>query len=108
MLLPARNDVIPGYVYRLLRLPSLAPDIITAIINGKNPPQLTAKKLMRLTPQIPVDWANSASCLAFTHYKRALHVPTHVRQAWLCGFLNGSTILTELKVDPQMPPERLS
>jgi site-specific DNA recombinase len=28
-----------GYMSRLLRLPTLAPDIITAIINGKNPPQ---------------------------------------------------------------------
>ena len=34
----------------------LAPDIITAIVNGKNPPQLTAKKLMRLALEIPVDW----------------------------------------------------
>jgi site-specific DNA recombinase len=27
-----------GYLSRLLRLPSLAPDIVTAIINGKHPP----------------------------------------------------------------------
>jgi site-specific DNA recombinase len=46
-----------AYADCLLRLPSLAPDIITAIINGRNPPQLTAKKLMRLTPQLPIDWA---------------------------------------------------
>ena len=44
---------------------SLAPDIITAIVNGKNPPQLTAKKLMRLTPQIPVDWAEQRKLLGF-------------------------------------------
>ena len=50
---------------RLLRLPTLAPDIITAIVNGKNPPQLTAKKLMRLTPQIPVDWAEQRKRLGF-------------------------------------------
>ena len=55
-----------NYVYRLLRLPTLAPDIITAIVNGKNPPpQLTAKKLMRLTPQIPVDWAEQRKLLGF-------------------------------------------
>jgi hypothetical protein len=57
--------VSANYVYRLLRLPSLAPDIITAIINGTNPPQLTAKKLMRLTPQIPVDWAEQRKLLGF-------------------------------------------
>jgi len=48
-----------------LRLPSLAPDITTAIINGKNPPQLTAKKLMRLVLEIPVDWSEQRKLLGF-------------------------------------------
>ena len=61
----SQERVSAAYVYRLLRLPSLAPDIITAIVNGKNPPQLTAKKLMRLTPQIPVDWAEQRKLLGF-------------------------------------------
>jgi hypothetical protein len=60
-----QERVSANYVYRLLRLPSLAPDIITAIINGKNPPQLTAKKLMRLTPQIPIDWVEQRKLLGF-------------------------------------------
>ena len=60
-----QERVSANYVYRLLRLPSLAPDIITAIINGKNPPQLTAKKLMQLTPQIPVDWVEQRKLLGF-------------------------------------------
>ena len=60
-----RERVSANYVYRLLRLPTLAPDIITAIVNGKNPPQLTAKKLMRLTPQIPEDWAEQRKLLGF-------------------------------------------
>jgi site-specific DNA recombinase len=38
---------------------------ITAIINGKNPPQLTAKKLMRLALQIPVDWTEQRNLLGF-------------------------------------------
>jgi site-specific DNA recombinase len=38
-----QERVTPGYVSRLLRLPLLAPDIVTSIVNGKNPPQLTAK-----------------------------------------------------------------
>jgi hypothetical protein len=42
----SQEHVTPGYVSRLLR--PLAPDIIAAIVNGKNPPQLTAKQLMRL------------------------------------------------------------
>jgi DNA invertase Pin-like site-specific DNA recombinase len=62
----ARQERVSGaYIYRLLRLPSLAPDIITAIINGKNPPQLTAKELMRLTPQMPVDWTEQRKLLGF-------------------------------------------
>ena len=61
----SQERVSANYVYRLLRLPTLAPDIITAIVNGKNPPQLTAKRLMRLTPQIPVDWAEQRKLLGF-------------------------------------------
>jgi DNA invertase Pin-like site-specific DNA recombinase len=62
----AREEAVSGaYVYCLLRLPSLAPDIVTAIINGRNPPQLTAKKLMRLTPQLPIEWAQQRKLLGF-------------------------------------------
>ena len=57
--------VSTGYLSRLLRLPALAPDIINAIINGKNPPQLTAKKLMRLALEIPVDWTAQRKLLGF-------------------------------------------
>jgi site-specific DNA recombinase len=62
----AREERVSGaYVYSLLRLPSLAPDIVTAIINGRNPPQLTAKRLMRLSPQLPIDWVEQRKLLGF-------------------------------------------
>ena len=51
------EQVSAAYIYSLLRLPWLAPDITTAIVNGRKPPQLTAKTLMRLTPRLPTDWA---------------------------------------------------
>jgi site-specific DNA recombinase len=35
----SQERVTPCYISRLLRLPLLAPDIVTAIVNGKNPPQ---------------------------------------------------------------------
>ena len=54
-----------GYLSRLLRLPSLAPDIATAIINGKHPPQLTAKRLMRLALKLPTDWSEQRKLLGF-------------------------------------------
>ena len=68
MLSRSQERVSAAYVYRLLRLPSLAPDIITAIINGKNPSQLTAKKLMRLTTQIPTDWVEQRKLLGFQEH----------------------------------------
>jgi hypothetical protein len=61
----SQEHVTPGYVSRLLRLPSLAPDIISAIVHGKNPPQLTAKKLMRLALALPVDWIEQRKLLGF-------------------------------------------
>jgi hypothetical protein len=61
----SQEHVTPGYISRLLRLPSLAPDIITAIVNGKNPPQLTAKKLMRLALELPVAWNEQRKLLGF-------------------------------------------
>jgi site-specific DNA recombinase len=54
-----------GYLSRLLRLPSLAPDIVTAIINGKHPPQLSAKRLMRLALKLPTDWTEQRKPLGF-------------------------------------------
>jgi hypothetical protein len=63
--IPNQENVTPGYVSRLLRLPSLAPDIITAIVNGKNPPQLTARKLMQMALELPVDWIEQRKLLGF-------------------------------------------
>jgi site-specific DNA recombinase len=54
-----------AYIYTLLRLPWLAPDITTAIVNGRQPPQLSAKKLMRLTAHLPADWAEQRALLGF-------------------------------------------
>jgi site-specific DNA recombinase len=54
-----------AYVYALLRLPWLAPDVTTAIVSGRNPAQLTAKTLMRLTPRLPLDWAEQRKLLGF-------------------------------------------
>jgi site-specific DNA recombinase len=39
--------VSPSYFSRVLRLSFLAPDIVKAILDGRHPPQLTAKHLMR-------------------------------------------------------------
>ena len=45
--------------------PWLAPDITTAIVNGRKPPQLTAQTLMCLTPRLSPDWAEQRKLLGF-------------------------------------------
>ena len=57
--------VSAGYLYALLRLPWLAPDITTAIVNGRQPLQLNAMKLMRLTAHLPTDWTEQRALLGF-------------------------------------------
>jgi site-specific DNA recombinase len=52
----AEEGISSSYVTRLLRLAFLAPDIVTAILNGKHPPQLTANRLMDDT-RLPLDWS---------------------------------------------------
>ena len=51
----AEEGISSSYVTRLLRLAFLAPDIVTAIVNGRHPPQLTANRLMDDT-RLPLDW----------------------------------------------------
>ena len=57
--------VTSDYLYVVLRLRWLAPDITTAIVNGRQPPQLNAKRLMRLTAQLPADWSEQRALLGF-------------------------------------------
>lgn len=57
--------VTTAYLYILLRLRWLAPDITTAIANGRQPPHLNAKKLMRLTAHLPADWTEQRALLDF-------------------------------------------
>jgi site-specific DNA recombinase len=62
----AREErVSAAYVYILLRLPWLAPDITTAIVGGRQPQQLNAKTLMRRASRLPVDWAEQRTQFGF-------------------------------------------
>ena len=49
------EGVSPSYATRALRLAYLAPDIVTAIIDGRQPPGLTANTLMNNT-RLPFRW----------------------------------------------------
>ena len=68
----AREEgVTAAYIYTLLRLPWLAPDITTAIVNGRQPQQLNAKTLMRKASRLPVDWTEQRTLLGFSNISAA-------------------------------------
>lgn len=54
-----------AYIYTLLRLPWLAPDITTAIVNGRQPRGFNAKALMRRASQLPAHWAAQRALFGF-------------------------------------------
>ncbi len=49
----------------ILCLPWLAPDITDAIVNGRQPPRLTARKLIRLSTHLPINWVDQRKLLGF-------------------------------------------
>ena len=60
----AAEQVSASYVTRLLRLRYLAPDIVAAIVEGRQPAALTATTLMRDT-RLPLAWAAQRARLGF-------------------------------------------
>ena len=58
------EGVSPSYATRALRLAYLAPDIVTAIIDGRQPPGLTANMLMKNT-RLPFRWEAQRKRLGF-------------------------------------------
>ena len=60
----AAEGVVPSYLTRLLRLSYLAPDIVSAIVKGQHPPELTANTLMGDT-RLPHQWAAQRALLGF-------------------------------------------
>jgi DNA invertase Pin-like site-specific DNA recombinase len=58
------EGVVPSYATRLFRLTIMAPDIVSAILSGKHPAELTARRLMDDT-RLPLDWNEQRRCLGF-------------------------------------------
>ena len=58
------EGVVPSYATRLFRLTILAPDIVRAILSGRHPPELTARRLMDDT-RLPLNWNEQRRCLGF-------------------------------------------
>lgn len=53
------------HLYRLLHLSWLAPDITAAIVEGRRPRHLNARKLLRMN-QIPLEWDAQRQMLGFS------------------------------------------
>jgi len=52
--LAEREGIAPSYMTRVLRLTLLAPDIVEAILDGKQGPEVT---LARMLEPFPVEWS---------------------------------------------------
>jgi site-specific DNA recombinase len=59
-----REQLRPGNVSRILPLAWLAPDIAKAILEGRQPADLTAKRL-RALPELPLEWSTQRRLLGF-------------------------------------------
>lgn len=59
-----REGLGSGYISRVLALAWLAPDISTAILEGRQPLHLSAK-VLRALPELPLDWAEQRKILGF-------------------------------------------
>jgi len=59
-----RDGLTEGYVRRLIRLAFLTPDIVEAILEGRQPAELSAASLTRRI-DLPLDWHKQAECTGF-------------------------------------------
>jgi hypothetical protein len=62
--LAKREGVSPSYFTRLVRLSYLAPDITQAILDGRQPRDLTAEKLLAHS-RLPLAWHDQRTVLGF-------------------------------------------
>ncbi len=58
------NHYKQRHLQQLVRLSFMAPDIISAIVDGTQPPDLTGRKIMRIN-KIPLDWAGQRKMFGF-------------------------------------------
>ena len=58
------RGVSPSYFTRLVRFSYLAPDITEAILDGRQPPDLTANKLLAHS-RLPLGWHEQRTVLGF-------------------------------------------
>jgi hypothetical protein len=64
VLMSPRPKATPKSTSRLLRLATLDPSIVQAILDGRQPPSLTRMRLAKIT-NLPIDWASKRLVLGF-------------------------------------------
>jgi site-specific DNA recombinase len=62
----ARLGKSKGRMTSLMRLSYLAPEIVDEILSGRQPVGLSPKRLLRLSKDLPLDWADQREFLRFT------------------------------------------
>lgn len=60
----AREGLSKSYITRLARIAYLSPRIVAQILEGQQPPGLTAQALM-LDTRLPLDWSEQEQALGF-------------------------------------------
>ena len=64
--LTASRNKSKGYLTSLMRISYLSPQIIDDILNGRQPPELSAKRLLRTSSTLPLDWDAQRAHLQFS------------------------------------------
>ena len=60
-----RTTKSKGRLTALMRLSYLAPEIIADILAGRQPPELSVKRLLRTSQDLPLDWGSQRAFLGF-------------------------------------------
>ena len=62
-----REKIGKRHVSEIIRLAFLAPDIVEQIVNGVQPPELTAQTLLQKSTRLPLDWETQHKFLGFPY-----------------------------------------
>ncbi|MGD0075505.1 MAG: hypothetical protein ABSD31_14365 [Candidatus Binataceae bacterium] len=62
-----RENIRKRHVSQIIRLAFLAPDIVEQIVNGVQPPELTAETLLHKSTRLPLDWETQHKALGFSY-----------------------------------------
>ena len=66
------EELTRSYVTRVVRLAFLAPDITEAMLNGRQPPELNAERLVRCS-LLPLAWDDQRRVLGFNRQQQRRH-----------------------------------